>query len=171
MELVRRERKHIDVLRLYIDVDVTGGLHGVGMEQHARVMADLADLGDRQDGADLVVGIHDGHKAGIRADGVLHLLRRYGPDGADGQKLDFKALLFQLFERVQHGMMLKCSGNDVLFALALAKARGGDDRLIIGFAAARGEIDLARGSVQAPCDAFARALQGFRCLLANRVQA
>ena len=40
---------------------MTGRLHGVGVEQHAGLAADCANLADRQDGADLVVGVHDGN--------------------------------------------------------------------------------------------------------------
>ena len=45
-------------------------------------MADGADLRDGQDGADFVVGVHDGHQAGVRPDGVRHLLSRDGADRA-----------------------------------------------------------------------------------------
>ena len=147
------------------------GLHGVGVEQHARLAADGADLADRQDGANLVVGVHDGNQARILADGVFHLLRRHGTDGADGEQLDGEALFFELLERVQHGVVLECGRNDVLFALALAEARGGDDGLIVGLAAAGGEVDLARGGVQALGDAVARAEQRLGRLLADGVQA
>ena len=51
-------------------------LHCVGVEQNARFMADLADLRDGLDGADFVVGEHDGDKTGVLADRVLDLLRR-----------------------------------------------------------------------------------------------
>ena len=45
-------------------------LHRVRVEQHALFAADRADLRDGLDGADLVVGVHDRHKAGILADSV-----------------------------------------------------------------------------------------------------
>ena len=97
------------------------GLHGVGVEQHARLAADGADLADRQDGADLVVGVHDGNRARILADGVFHLLRRHGADGADGEQLDGEALFFELLERVQHGVVLDLGGDDVPFACGSAQ--------------------------------------------------
>ena len=156
VELVRREGQQVDVLRLDVDGQMTGRLHGVGVEQHARLAADCANLADRQDGADLVVGVHDGNQARILADGVFHLLRRHGTDGADGEQLDGEALFFELLERVQHGVVLERGRNDVLFALAFAEARGGEDGLIVGLAAAGGEVNFARGGVQAFCDAVAR---------------
>ena len=146
-------------------------LHGVGVEQHARLAADFADLGDRQNGADLVVGVHDGHETGVRAKGALHLLRRDRADGADGQKLDLESLFFKLFQRVQHGVMLESRRNDVLFALARAKTRGRENCLIVGLAAAGGEVDLARRGVQARCDALARILQRLGRLLPDGMQA
>ena len=41
------------------------GLNGVGVEGHARFMADGADLRDGQDGADLVIGVHGGDQTGV----------------------------------------------------------------------------------------------------------
>ncbi len=52
------EGQHIDILLVDIDVEMTGGLHGVGMEQDTFFPADRADLRNGQDGADLVVGVH-----------------------------------------------------------------------------------------------------------------
>jgi hypothetical protein len=60
------------------------------------------------------------------------------------QKRYLKALLFQPLQGMQDGVMLKCGGNDVLFALARAEIGGGGNGLIVGLAAAGGEIDLAR---------------------------
>ena len=171
VELVRGERQQVDVLRLDIDGQMTGRLHSVGVEQHARRAADCADLADRQNGADLVVGVHDGNQARVLADGVFHLLRRHGADGANGEQFDLEALFFELLERVQHGVVLECGRNDVLFALALAEASGGENGLIVGLAAAGGEVNFARGSVQAFCDAVARAEQRPGRLLADGMQA
>ena len=122
--------------------------------------ADCAERADRQDGADLVVGVHDGNQARVLADSVFHLLRRHGADGANGEQFDLEALFFELFQRVQHGVVLERGRNDVLFALALAEARGREDGLIVGLAAAGGEVNFARGSVQ-----------GLGRLLADGVQA
>jgi len=171
VKLVRGERQQVDVLRLDVNGQVSRGLHGVGVEQHARLAADGADLADRQDGADLVVGVHNGNQARILADGVFHLLRRHGADGADGEKLDGEALFFELLERVQHGVVLERGRNDVLFAFAFAEARGREDGLIVGLSAAGGEVNFARGSVQAFGDAVARAEQRPGRLLADGMQA
>ena len=136
------EGQHVDVLLVDIDVEMTGGLHGVGMEQDAFFLADSADLRNGQDGADLVVGVHGGDQAGVGADGVRYLLGGDGADGAHRQQLDLKAFLFQLFQGVENGVMLKGGGDDVLLALALTDAGGGDQSLIVGLAAAGGKGDL-----------------------------
>ena len=97
VELVAGEGEHVDVLLLHVDVQMPRSLHGVGMEKDASLFANCADLGDGQHGADLVVGVHDGHKAGVRADGALDLLGGDGANLADRQKLDLKAPLFRAF--------------------------------------------------------------------------
>ena len=74
MELVAGEREHVDVLRLDVDLDVADGLYRVRVEDDAVLFAHSADLGDGLDGADLVVGIHDGHERRVLTDGVLDLL-------------------------------------------------------------------------------------------------
>ena len=144
MELVAGQAEHIDVLLLDVDVQMADGLNGVGVEGHARFFTDGADFRDGQDGADLVVGVHGGDQTGVGTDGVLHLLSGDVVSLPDVQIGNFKALFFQLRQRVQHGVMLKSGGDDVLFALLLAVAGGGDDGLIVGLAAAGGEDDLPR---------------------------
>ena len=57
---------------------------------------------------------------------------------------DLKALLLKPGKAVQHGMMLKPGGDQVLLALACAEAGGGEDGLIIGLAATGGKDYLAR---------------------------
>ena len=52
-----------------------------------------------------------------------------------------------------------------------AEARGGEDGLIVGLAAAGDEVNFARGGVQAFCDAVARAEQRPGRLLADGMQA
>ena len=73
---MRREAHQIDAERLHIDRNLADGLSSVGMQQHAAVFAEPADLRQRLDGADFVVGQHDGDEDRVVAD------RR-------GQALDF----------------------------------------------------------------------------------
>ena len=165
------EGQHVDVLLLHVDVEVSGGLHGVGVEQDALFMAHGADLGNGQNGADLVVGVHDGHQAGVGPDGVRHLLGGDGAGGAHRQQLHLKALLLQLFQGVENGVVLEGGGDDVLFALALTDAGGGDQSLVVGLAAAGGEGDLPGRAAQAGGHGLPGALQGLGGLLAQPVKA
>ena len=74
VELVAGEAQHVDVLLLDVDVQMADGLHRVGVEEDTGLLTHSANLGDGQDGTDLVVGIHDGDQTGVGADGVANLL-------------------------------------------------------------------------------------------------
>ena len=65
VDLVAGEREHVDVVLLHVDRDLADGLDGVGVEEDALLVAELADLGDGLDDADLVVGVHDGDEDGL----------------------------------------------------------------------------------------------------------
>ena len=146
-------------------------LHRVGVEQHAAFMAHRADCLDRLDGADLIVGEHDGHEAGVVTDGVRDLLGRDKAVCVHVQQRHLKALFFQPFQGMQDGMMLKCGGNNVLFALARAEIGGGGNSLIVGLAAAGGKIDFARLRAEAGGHIGTRRLEHFLGLLADGVEA
>ena len=72
---------------------------------------------------------------------------------------------------MQHGVVLKGGGEDVLFALQGAEAGGGKDGLIVGLAAAGGEDDLLGVAAQALGHGLAGALQRLGGLLPHGVQA
>ena len=171
MELMAGQAQHIDILFLHIDVQVTNGLNGIGVEGHPGLLADSTDLSDGQDRADLVVGVHGGHQAGVRPDGILHLLGGDVVALLHIQKLDLEAFLLQLFQGVQHGMMLEGGGDDVLLSLLLPQLGGGNDGLIVGLRTAGGEDDLPGLAAQAVCHSLPGGIQRFLCLLAYRVQA
>jgi hypothetical protein len=59
VDLVAGEREQVDVVGLHVDGNLADGLHGVGVEDDALLVAELADLGDGLDDADLVVRVHD----------------------------------------------------------------------------------------------------------------
>ena len=137
------QAEHINILGLHIDGDVTCGLDSIGVERHTGLFTHSADFSDGQHRADLVVGVHTGHKAGILTDRILYLL------GGDVvavryiQKGNFKALFFQNIQGVQHSVMFKCGGNDVLFAFFRAIEGSGTNGLVVGLTAARGEVDFS----------------------------
>ena len=119
-------------------------LYRVGMENDALPAAERADFGNGLDGADLVVGKHHGHAAGIVPDGGGNILHAHDAVAVHVQQRHRKALLLQLPERMQDSVMLKGGGDQVLFPLARSGAGAGSERLVVALAAAGGEIDLLR---------------------------
>ena len=171
VELVGGQAEHIDILLLDVNVQVSRRLNRVGVEGNPRFLADGADFRDGKNGADLIVGVHGGDQAGVGADGVLHLLGGDVVSLPDVQIGDLKALLFQLRQGVEHGVVLKGGGNDVFFALLFSPAGGGDDGLVVGLAAAGGEDDLPRLAAQALGHGFPGGVQRLPGPLAHGVQA
>src|SRR5690349_2045670 len=85
VELVSREREQIDAEFFDVNGKLSGGLNGVGVEIDVVLRGDAADFLERLNGAEFVVGVHDGDEAGLRAKGVAE---RFGIDeavSADGE--------------------------------------------------------------------------------------
>ena len=141
------------------------------MEEDALLAAEGADLLDGLDGADLVVGEHDGHAAGVLADGGRHVLHADDAVLVHVQQRHLIALLLQRLEGVEDGVVLKLRGDQVLFALSRADARAGDEGLVVGFAAAGCEVDLLRAlRAEALRDGLAGFLQDLGGGLAELVE-
>ena len=144
VELVRRAREQVDVHRLHIHGYMADGLHRVRVERDAPLAAECADGPDGLDGADLVVGEHDGHERRVLPDGRSHVLDADDAVFVHIQQRHVKAFPAELIECMQHRMVLKLGGYQMLSSLTGAVSGGGDDGLIVGLAAAGGEHDLAR---------------------------
>ena len=142
------EGEQIHWQRAQIDRQMAHRLDGVCMEDHLLFTADGAQFGNRLNGADLVIGVHDGHESRVFADRAAQLLRPHQTVLMHVQQRDLKPLCRQFFQRVQYGVMLKSRGDDVPFALLRAQRRHLSDRPIVRFTAAGGEIDLLRLGVQ-----------------------
>src|SRR5580704_18878283 len=71
INLVARERQHVDVVGQYVDWNLAHGLHSVGMEEHALLMAELADFANRLQHANLVIGSHDRDQNRLLVDGAF----------------------------------------------------------------------------------------------------
>ena len=87
------------------------------------------------------------------------------------QERHLKALLLQLLEGMENGMMLKGCGDDVLLSGLLAERGGAADGLVVGLAAAGGEKDLTRLGVDDCSDIGAGLLQALLCVLADGIKA
>ena len=121
---------------------MAGCLNSVGMEGDLSCTAELADLLDGLNRADLVICKHDGHKSGILANGRLKILKADNAVLVDIQQSYLKALFFKLFERMQNRVVLKLCGYKVLLALESADLCHGNYGLIISLGAAGGEVYL-----------------------------
>ncbi len=158
MELVAGQRQQIAADGTHVHGDCTDGLHCVRVEQHMVRMGDLGDFLNGFDGADFVVGGHDGNQDGFVGNGRFHIgwidqaVRVHGHIG------DFKPLLFQPFAGVQDGVVLDGGGDDVVALLAVGKGHA-LERPVIAFAAAGGEVHF-----------FGVAVQRGRYLLAGGVE-
>ena len=130
--------------RLHVHGDVADGLHRVRVERDAPLAAERADGLNGLDGADLVVGEHDGHERRVLPDGRSHVLDADNTVFVHIQQRHVKTLTAELIERMQHRMVLKFCGYQMFFPLTGAVSGGGDDGLIVSLAAAGGEHDLAR---------------------------
>ena len=135
------------------------------------LFANLTDLSNRLDGADLIVGGHDRDKTGVLADRLFQLIQTDDAILVNGQESDLKAVFFELVQRVQNRVVLKRARNDVRFTLLLSVESGGQERLIVRFTAAGGEDNLSRICVDNSGDFLTRDFKLFLCLLADGVQA
>ena len=144
VELVRRAREQVDIHLLHIHGNVADGLHRIRVERNAPLAAERADGPDGLDGADLVVGKHDGHERRVLPDGRSHVLDADDAVFVHIQQRHVKAFLAELIERVQHRMVLKLGGYQMFFPFTGAVSGGGNDGLIIGLAPAGGKHDLPR---------------------------
>ena len=144
MELVPGDGEHVYIHLLDVYRHMPRGLNSIAVERDAALTAERADLFHGLHGAYLVICEHDGDKAGILADSRGKLIKADDTVLMHIEQRDLKAFLFEPGKAVQHGMMLKPGGDQVLLALACAEAGGGEDGLIIGLAAAGGKDYLAR---------------------------
>ena len=142
------------------------------MKQDAGLPADGADLADRLNGSDFVVGVHDGDEAGLRGDCGLYLFRRHKSVFVNVQIGDGESLLLQLFQGVEHGVVLKGGGDDVGLALAFAPDGHGTNGLVVRLRATGGEGDLpGTGRAQRRCHPGPGFGQGLHGGLAHGMQA
>ena len=147
VELVPGERECIDLPVLDRDGDVADGLHSVRVEEDTALAAERTDGGNRLDGADLVVGRHDGDEEGVRPQGLLDLL---GPDAALCVDIEVRHLdtLRQCLAGMQHGMVLDLRRDDVAAAMAQGLLRERADDPVVALAAAAREEEFIRLSIE-----------------------
>ncbi len=127
--------------------DLAHRLGSIGVQAHSGRADDPGDLGDRLNGADLVVGVHDGHQDRIRAQGRLDCGRIDETGFIHGQVGDDIAFPFQEAAGLEHGGVIYGRGDDVTTALA-QRPGGPHDGQVVRFASSTGEDDLVALAAQ-----------------------
>lgn len=174
VDLVAGEAEEVDAEARGADIEGAGGLDGVGVDDDAGVSlaGNVGGLGDGLDGADFVVGGHDGDDDGFGADGLGEGIERDGAFAVDGEVGGAKAFALELSDGVEDGVVLDGGGDDVVPAAAGALREGGaPDGCVIGFGAAGGEDDLAGRSSEEVGDGLAGGMDSAASFLALEVNA
>src|SRR2546430_1096606 len=75
VELVAGKREQIELKLIHVDGKLPSRLHSVGMEINVGILGNAADFFDRLDGAQLVVGVHDGDERGFLANRAAQVFK------------------------------------------------------------------------------------------------
>ncbi len=138
VDLVAGDAHQVDVHRLDVERDLAGGLGRVGVEEGLLLAADLADLGERLDDADLVVHRHDRHDHGLVGDGGTQRVEIDQTVLLHRQVRHLEALLLEMAAGVEHALMLGHRGDDVVPAV-LVELGDATDGEVVRLGGARGE--------------------------------
>ena len=111
------------------------------MEQDALLLAELADLLDRLERADLIVGRHDADQDGLIGHRLGDLLGGHLAVLVDRQKGDLVAVALEPLARVDDGLVLGHLGDDVV-PLLFVHRRDALDGEIVALGGAAGEDNL-----------------------------
>ena len=141
VEFVPRHRQEVYPQLVHAHPHLAHRLCRVGVHQRAVPVGDGRDFGNRLDGADLVVGVHDGHQDSIGCDDPLDVSGAHHPVLVHRQVGDAVALAFEPPAGLQHRRVLNGRGDDVVTALAIGRGHTLDGT-VIGLAAATGEDDF-----------------------------
>ncbi|MCY1356834.1 hypothetical protein D9M68_587720 [compost metagenome] len=159
VDLVRGHGQQVDLQCRQVDRDLARGLHRVAVEHDARRAADLADLRDRLDHADLVVDHHHRHQDGVRPQRRAQDIE---VDQAVRSHIEIRhveALPLQFAAGIEHGLVLGLDRDDVI-ALAAVEMRRALDREVVAFGGAGGPDDLAQVGIEQRRNLRARRFHG-----------
>ena len=138
VDLVAGDAHQVDLHRLDVERDLAGGLGRVGVEEGLLLAADLADLGERLDDADLVVHRHDRDHHGLVGDGRAQGVEIDQAVLLHWQVGHLEALLLEMAAGVEHALVLGHGGDDVVLAV-LVELGDAADREVVRLGGARGE--------------------------------
>jgi len=113
IQFVTGNREQVDLEFVDVDGDFSRGLHGVSMEVDVGFFSDAADFFERLNGANLVVGVHDGDEHCFRANGAAQILEVNQPFAIRRQIGDTRALLFESLAGVQDSFVFDGGSHEV----------------------------------------------------------
>ena len=131
VELVRRQGQKVNITLRDMQPDMPHRLHCVRMEQHPMGTANFADLCHRLQGADLIIGGHNGYQTGVLVQGCFQLRRANDSVLMHRQQLYGETLFLQRRQSVQHRVVLKGGRNDLGLALTPAHGRRRANGLVV----------------------------------------
>ena len=160
VNLVGGEGGKVNVHLLHVNIHVAHALGGIRVEQHPFLAGDFADLLQRVDGPDLVVGRHQGHQDGLVGDGVGQLIEVNRAVLVHRQEGHLEPPLLQHVAGVQNRLVLDLAGDDVV-ALFLEEFRHAGQGQVVRFGRAAGQDDLLFGRADQRGDLPPRLLYAF----------
>ena len=101
VEFVRRQGQKVNITLRDMQPGMPHRLHRVRMEQHPVGTANFADLCHRAQGANLIIGGHNGHQTGVLVQGRFQLRRANDPVLMHRQQLYGETLFLQRRQSVQ----------------------------------------------------------------------
>ena len=144
IDLVPRHAQQIDAEVVDIRFDLADRLGRVGVKGNFVLTRDRADLTNRLDRADFVVGVHDRDQHRLRRDGSANVIRIDPPQPVHRNVGYVRATgPLEKPARLNHRRVLDPGRDDVRTAGLMAQEHA-LDRVIIGFASATREHDFGR---------------------------
>ena len=113
VELVAGDGEKIELQGFDVDGNFSGGLHGVGVEVDVGFGGDAADIGERLDGAEFVVGVHHGDENGFGAEGAAEFVEVDEAFVIDRKVGDGHAFFFEGLAGIEDSFVFDGGGDDV----------------------------------------------------------
>ena len=104
VDLVSRERKHINTECCEVDLHVTDSLNGIGEHKCALRVSDLCYLGDGLKCADLIVRVHNRNESGLIGYCLAKLVELYNSVCIDADVGNAEALALERGAGVKNGV-------------------------------------------------------------------
>lgn len=124
------------------------------MEEHFVLAAELTDLFDGLNCADLVVHVDDRADESIWSDSLLEDVELDKAVSVHRQVGHLEALIFEVAARVEHALMVDLGGDDVTLLIAIEAGKAFQAQ-IVRLCGSRGEYDLLAGGTDEGGDLLA----------------